>query len=370
MRGLPYVSRGISTALLAGAAVFAFTARAVTAQAGEGTCGAPEARIIYDADQGARTFTFNYEVEISPQPAGVGPIDVFVPLAVSDAHQDILRRVLKASIPGQEKTESRYGNRFWHGHLDRSDGKAITITVEYLVRRRGFQQQRLASTVNEYTPKEREELALFLGPDRRVPISGPLIDQVRAEIPKNDPTPLGRARAIYDYVIDTMEYKKVGTGWGHGDTFWACIARYGNCTDYHALFISLARAEGIPARFEIGFSIPEDKPAGKVEGYHCWTEFHLPGVGWFPIDASEADKHPERRDLYFGTHPADRIQFTVGRDLELGQGHTTGPLNYFIYPHVEVAGKTLDDVKTTFRYAEVPETEVVRASTLPGARGR
>jgi hypothetical protein len=63
--------------------------------------------------------------------------------------------------------------------------------------------------------------------------------------------------------------------------------------------------------------------SGKIEEYHCWTEFYLPGVGWFPIDASEAWKHKERRDLYFGTHPADRIQFTVGRDLELGEGHTT-----------------------------------------------
>jgi transglutaminase-like putative cysteine protease len=370
MQRLPRGTGGILIGVLAGAAVFAFVARAVTAQAGGGTCGAPEARVVYDAGQGDRTFTFTYEVEIPPQPAGVGPIDVFVPLAVSDVHQDILRRDLKASMPGREKTEDRYGNRFWHGHLDRSDGKPITVRVEYLARRRVFQQQQLASSVNEYTLKEREELALFLGPDRLVPISGPLIEQVRAEIPKSDPTPLGRARAIFDYVIDTMEYKKVGTGWGHGDTFWACVARYGNCTDYHALFISLARAEGIPARFEIGFSIPEDKPAGTVQGYHCWTEFHLPGVGWFPIDASEADKHPERRDLYFGTQPADRIQFTMGRDLELGEGHTTGPLNYFIYPHVEVAGKTLDDVKTSFRYAEVPEAEVARASTLPGAMGR
>jgi len=360
MPGIPQGRRGAFAGLLAMPAALALTAGAVIAESAGGTCGAPEARVVYDAGQGARTFTFTYEVEIPPQPTGIGPIDVFVPLAVSDAHQDVLRRTLKASIPGQEKTENRYGNRFWHGHLDRSDGKAITITTEYVVRRQGFQQQRLASTVNEHTPKEREELALFLGPDRRVPISGPLIDQVRADIPKGDPTPLGRARAIYDYVIDTMEYKKVGTGWGHGDTFWACTARYGNCTDYHALFISLARAEGIPARFEIGFSIPEDQPAGTIAGYHCWTEFHLPGVGWFPIDASEADKRPERRDLYFGTHPADRIQFTIGRDLELGEDHTTGPLNYFIYPHVEVARKMLDDVKTTFRYAEVPETEVVR----------
>src|SRR5256886_4489847 len=159
-----------------------------------------------------------------------------------------------------------------------------------------------------------------------------------------------------------MEYKKVGTGWGNGDTFWACSARYGNCTDFHALFISLARAEGIPAKFEIGFPIPEDRTSGVIDGYHCWTEFHLPDVGWFPIDASEAWKHRERRDLYFGTQPADRIQFTIGRDLELGDGHTTGPLNYFIYPHVEVAGKRLDNVKRSFRFSEILDANLPRRS--------
>jgi transglutaminase-like putative cysteine protease len=243
--------------------------------------------------------------------------------------------------------------------LDRSDGQPITIVVEYTIQRRVFQQQRLATSgMRAYSQKEREELARFLGPDRLVPIAGPLIDKVRADFPQTDPSPLARARAIYDYVIDNMEYKKVGSGWGNGDTFWACSARYGNCTDFHALFISLARAEGIPARFEIGFPIPEDKSSGVIDGYHCWTEVHLPGVGWFPIDASEAWKRKERRDLYFGTHPADRIQFTIGRDLELGEGHTTGPLNYFIYPHVEVAGQQLDSVKKRFRFSETPEGQV------------
>src|SRR5437899_1147350 len=185
---------------------------------------------------------------VPAQPAGTGAIDVFVPLAVSDAHQAILRRDVKASIPGGETIESRYGNRFWHGHVDRSDGQPITVVVDYIAQRRVFKQQRLASSnIRAYSPSERKELALSLGPDRRVPISGPLIDRVRAELPQTDPSPLARARAIYDYVIDNMEYKKVGTGWGNGDTFWACMARYGNCTDFHALFISLARAEGIPA---------------------------------------------------------------------------------------------------------------------------
>lgn len=321
-------------------------------------CEAPGAGIVYGGEHADHTFAFAYAVEIPSQPAGVGPIDVFIPLATSDPPQDIVRKELTASIPGKEKTEHRYGNRCWHGRLDRSDGQPIMTTVKYWVRRRVFRPQGLAATGDRHSPQERDELKLFLRANRLVPISGQLIERVRAGVPKNDPTPLGRARAIYDYVIDTMEYKKAGTGWGNGDTLWACSAHYGNCTDFHALFISLARAEGIPARFEIGFSIPENAPAGEIEGYHCWTVFYLPGVGWVPIDASEADKHPERRDLYFGTHPADRMQFTIERDLELGKGHTTGPLNYFIYPHVEVAGRRIDGVESSFRYAEVPEAEV------------
>src|SRR5881409_3021247 len=75
------------------------------------------------ADQdSARTFSFTYEVEVPAQPAGTGSIEVFIPLAVSDAHQAILRYDVKASIQGRETIESRYGNKFWHGHVDRSDG--------------------------------------------------------------------------------------------------------------------------------------------------------------------------------------------------------------------------------------------------------
>jgi len=187
-----------------------------------------------------------------------------------------------------------------------------------------------------------------------VPISGEPIETIVAEVAERagvDADLLTVARATYDYVVDTMEYKKVGTGWGNGDTYWACSERYGNCTDFHALFNSLARARGIPARFSIGFPIPQDKQAGEVKGYHCWVDFYLPGIGWVPIDASEAKKHPEKRELFFGTHPPDRIQFTSGRDLELGQG--SAPLNYLIYPHIEVKGEVWTRYTKSMQYRDL-----------------
>src|SRR5207244_11293792 len=96
------------------------------------------------ADQdGVRTFSFMYETEVPAQPAGTGAIDVFIPLAVSDAHQAILRRDVKASIPGGETIETRYGHRLWHGHVDRLDGQRLTDLVEHIAQRRVFKPQRL-----------------------------------------------------------------------------------------------------------------------------------------------------------------------------------------------------------------------------------
>src|SRR5258708_7824089 len=101
------------------------------------------------------------------------------------------------------------------------------------------------------------------------------------------------------------------------DTRRACDVGKGNCTDFHSLFISLARARQIPSRFEIGLQVPPGKPSGKIDGYHCWSEFWDPRDGWTPVDASEAWKHPERHAYYFGTFDPDRVQLSVGRDLML-----------------------------------------------------
>lgn len=305
------------------------------------------------ASTAGRTLSFTYKVVVDAPPASGGPVDVFIPLAQDDAQQKVLRREITASIPGVEGVESTFQNEFWHGHLDASDGKPIEVTVQYTI-------ERFAWTVDPKGKKsgkteDAKALKVFLQPDRLAPTSGELVDKVRADLPKatKKQDPMARARVIYDYVIDNMEYKKAGNGWGNGDLGWACTEKYGNCTDFHALFTSLARAEGIPARFEIGFPIPEDKKESEIPGYHCWVKFHAPKVGWFPIDASEADKNPEKRDLFFGTQPADRITFTVGRDLELGAGHTAGPLNYFIHPYVEVGGKPYLKMTKTYSFKEV-----------------
>ena len=70
------------------------------------------------------------------------------------------------------------------------------------------------------------------------------------------------AKVLYDLVNSHMKYDKSGTGWGRGDAVWACENKHGNCTDFHSLFIALARANKIPAKFEIGFGLPPKHGSG------------------------------------------------------------------------------------------------------------
>ena len=60
--------------------------------------------------------------------------------------------------------------------------------------------------------------------------------------------------------------------------------------------------------------MPADRGEGQVSGYHCWAECYLRGIGWVPVDASEAAKNPEKRDYFFGAHDENRVEFTVGRE--------------------------------------------------------
>jgi transglutaminase-like putative cysteine protease len=298
---------------------------------------------------GGRTFEFEYVVQVDPIAEGAGDVRVFIPLPMDDARQHVLEEEIVTSVPGRIETEPVHGNRFYHLAYP-ADGRTLDVRIRVRVEREITRPGRRAGTSGS-------ELARYLGENARVvvdhPILHPMLEEIRHRAGPGASEK--KARAIYDWVVDHMEYKKVGSGWGNGDTFWACSERYGNCTDFHALVISLARTEGIPARFEIGFPVPEDRSQGEIDGYHCWVELHLEETGWLPIDAAEASKHPDKRELFYGTHPADRIHFTTGRDLKLGPDHRGPPLNFFIYPHVEIDGQPHDvPIKTRFRYRDLP----------------
>ena len=193
----------------------------------------------------------------------------------------------------------------------------------------------------------------LLSPDRLVPINGLPAEIALKQVAGVSGGDYAKGRALYEYVLANMRYDKSGTGWGHGDTLYACSAKQGNCTDFHSLFISMARSQGIPARFEIGFPLPTDKHSGDIAGYHCWADFHTKDHGWVPVDISEAWKHPEQREFFFGHWDDNRMQFSVGRDVTLSPKQDGEPLNYFVYPYVELDRREYANVSTHFSFEDI-----------------
>ena len=295
----------------------------------------------------ARVFEFTYEVQEQDFPAGE-TVDIYIPLPAEYAGQKILVQALQSSVPAERGVETANGSAYYHLHRPAGSDTPLAATLSWTVSRSA-----VGATVASLSATE---LAQYLAPDTLVPVGHEILQPILEEIhaTRKDESPAATARAIYDWVVDNVEYKKVGTGWGNGDTFWACNERYGNCTDFHSLFIALARSEGIPARFEMGFPIPQHATEGEIGGYHCWVQFYLPERGWIPIDASEAAKHPQLRDALYGGYPADRIHFSTGRDLVLSAASAETPLNYFIYPYVEVGGKPWSGkLATRFTFADL-----------------
>src|SRR5687768_12196840 len=66
---------------------------------------------------GSHEFEFVYRTEITPPQDGA-PLEVFLPMAVSDEHQEVSKPALKGPLVLEEGHEPKYGNRFLHGTLD------------------------------------------------------------------------------------------------------------------------------------------------------------------------------------------------------------------------------------------------------------
>lgn len=310
-----------------------------------------------------RSFEFTYQVHVPPIREPADPTHLWIPLPQTDGYQDIRGLRIESAVSHVRGHDPEYGNAF--ADFTPTMGQSATgfdVVLRFTaVRREHRVALDAAALQNAAFPVPGDPLLeRYLEPDKLVPLNGAIAELAR-EHTAGDTTPIQKARHIYDYVLASMRYDKSGEGWGRGDALWACTSKRGNCTDFHSLFIGMMRSSGIPARFEIGFPLPENKTEGDIAGYHCWAEFYLAGVGWVPVDASEAWKNPGKRDFFFGAHDVNRVFFTYGRDIRLSPDQKSAPLNYFIYPYAEAKGQPVKNLQTHFSFREVSAAQFAAA---------
>ena len=296
-----------------------------------------------------RTFRLNYGATLTGLSVGQ-KVQVWLPVPREEEHQHV--ESISSALPAVATVaeEPTYLNRILYFETTNSESGNLAFHTSYRITRievRNLSDNRSRS--NKLTDAQRKVL---LAPNRLVPLEGKPLELIRElELPSD---PLAMTRMLYDRVDDHVKYDKSQPGYGTGDVNWVCDSRFGNCTDFHSLFISLTRSRGVPAQFEIGLPLPPERGAGTISGYHCWAYFHTDKYGWLPVDISEADKHPELKDYYFGNLTENRVTFTTGRDIELVPPQAGVPLNFFVYPYVEVDGQPLpqEQIKLNLSYED------------------
>jgi transglutaminase-like putative cysteine protease len=311
----------------------------------------------------SRTFAFSYQVHVPATKDAGGKFLLWLPLPQQNEFQKSSNLRIDSPVAHTEGSDPEYHNPyvvFEPTTAQLETGFDVTVhfvatRFEHKVDLASVSTPRIATTGS--TPPD---LQRYLEPDKLVPLNG-IIAELAKEQTAGDTTTLAKARHIYDYVVATMRYDKSGEGWGRGDAVWACSSKRGNCTDFHSLLIGMMRSSGIPARFEIGFPLPEGKSQGDIPGYHCWAEFYLQGAGWIPVDASEAWKNPGKRDYFFGAHDVNRVFFTFGRDIRLSPQQQGAPLNYFVYPYAELNGQPFPGLQTHFSFQDLAPAGVSAA---------
>jgi hypothetical protein len=302
-----------------------------------------------------RTFEFKYSAAVKNFPEGAKFVELWIPVPQDTNHQKIANLKFEAVEQPLLGVDPVQNNRIAYWKIDASKAKGFTVLMSFECTRMEAEAGDLTKT-RELSAEEKTKFAPYLKADKLVLVGGDFT-ATAASATQGAKTPAEIAKAAYDYTLATMKYDKPADkqGWGKGSTQWACEAKIGNCTDFHALIMSIGRTRGVPVKFEMGFPIPpipanmgkEGPPAmGVIGGYHCWAALYLGGAGWVPVDASESSKNPAQKEYFYGHLDENRVQVSSGRDVNLVPKQAGEALNFFVHPYAEVDGKPFAAEKT------------------------
>ena len=260
--------------------------------------------------------------------------------------------------------EQRYGAEMLYVQWrDGENTPAVEVTSTVAVRDR-FIDLSSPSRASELSAAERN---LYLSGAELIPVDG-IVKETSDKITAGQQTDLGRARAIYEWVVENTFRDGATRGCGAGDIAAMLRTGYlgGKCADLNALFVGLSRAAGIPARDIYGIRVAPSNFGYKSLGaasptvtkaQHCRAEVFLEGFGWVPADPADVRKvaleepptHLSMDDAkvvaarraLFGSWETNWLAYNFAHDVEL-PGSQGQKLAFLMYPQAETAAGRVD----------------------------
>jgi transglutaminase-like putative cysteine protease len=213
----------------------------------------------------------------------------------------------------------------------------------------------------------RLELEYYLRPTALLPTDG-VVKSKAIEITKGLTTDIEKARAIYEWIVETTFRNPKTRGCGVGDIRFMLESGDlgGKCADLNALYVGLARAAGLPARDVYGIRVAKSALGYQSLGassekitksQHCRAEVYLSDFGWVPVDPADVrkvvleeppgnlplshDMVARARARLFGSWEMNWMAFNFAHDVAL-PGSKHAPVGFFMYPQAETENGRID----------------------------
>jgi transglutaminase-like putative cysteine protease len=319
---------------------------------------------------GKHTFEITTRIEL---PGGRGRTMAWIPLPLSPTRRVPYQETLNGTSQGANTPRLRSGVEAGGALVNIAEWdspEAPFFNTTYRVTTTNH-RVRLDDSRPVPTPVNLDD---YLRPTKLIPTDG-IVRETALAITKPHGTPLARARAIYDWIVEHTVRDPDVKGCGLGDIRWMLETKNlsGKCADLNALFVGLARAAGLPARDLYGLRVApsEQFPSlGRTGGdfttaQHCRAEVWVTNIGWIPVDPADVRKVileekpgtslddpyiTKVRNTLFGSWEMNWIAYNDAHDVLL-PGSSGKPLPFLMYPHAEVDGVRRDSLDpATFKY--------------------
>ena len=318
-----------------------------------------------------RTFEVTTQVEVL-KPSGVTRVWIPTPLSLEAPFHRTLSNEFRAE-GGRSAvvTEAKYGAGIVWAEWPEGAKPILTHTSRFALRNFAVDLSRPGNA----KPEDPLILARYTQATDVMPTDG-AVKTLSDDIVKGRQGNVEKSRAIYEWIVENTYRDAKTRGCGTGDIKFMVENKAwgGKCADLNALFVALARAQGVPARDVYGIRVAGSelgyKSLGKTGGditkaQHCRAEFYDPAFGWVPVDPADVRKVMLEEDggkkiddpmvvaarkRLFGSWEMNWLAYNYAHDLSLPNAER-GKIAFLMYPQSETAEGRLDSLDAdNFKY--------------------
>jgi transglutaminase-like putative cysteine protease len=218
-------------------------------------------------------------------PGVVKDLDVYLAVPENLPNQELISEIEYSPQPTDFLTD-KWGQKVAHYKFQNLEAtKFVSVGMKVKTRLFNVRYFIFPDRVGALKDIPKEIKDKFLADDAKYSVKDPFIQQSTKEAIGDETNPYWIARKIFNYVIDRIEYERVG-GWNIAPT--VLKRGTGSCSEYTFVYIAMCRAAGLPARY-VGSVVIRGDDASDDEVFHRWVEIYLPNYGWIPVDPSGGD---------------------------------------------------------------------------------